>query len=41
MAKRDGIEPAGPQSPDAKRAQQERHDQRQRDFDQANKDEGR
>jgi hypothetical protein len=41
MAKRDRIEPAGPQSPEAKKAQEQRHDQRQKDIDQANRDAGR
>lgn len=35
------VEPAGPQTPEAKAAQAKRHEQRQRDFDQANEDEGR
>jgi hypothetical protein len=40
MAKRDKIEPAGPQDDAAKKAQQERHEQRQRDIDQVKKDRG-
>lgn len=32
------IEPAGPQDDKAKEAQEKRHEQRQRDIDQANKD---
>jgi len=37
MAKEE-IEPAGPQTPQAKAAQEKRHEQRQKDFDQANRD---
>lgn len=40
MGKRDDIEPAGPQDEQAKKAQQERHEQRQRDIEQAKKDRG-
>lgn len=34
------AEPAGPQDDKAKKAQAERHEQRQKDIDQANKDRG-
>lgn len=40
MAKRDNIEPAGPQDDAAKKAQQERAEQRRRDIEQAKKDRG-
>lgn len=39
MGKRDSIEPAGPQDDKAKQAQERRHQKRQDDFDQADKDE--
>jgi hypothetical protein len=38
MGKRDNIEPAGPQSEQAKKAQEQRHEQRQRDIDRSKKD---
>ena len=40
MGRKDQIEPAGPQSEQAKKAQAERHEQRQKDIDQAKKDLG-
>lgn len=40
MGKRDNIEPAGPQNEQAKRAQEERAEQRRRDIEQAKKDRG-
>jgi len=40
MGRRDEIEPAGPQDKQAKQAQAKRHEQRQKDIDQANKDRG-
>lgn len=40
MARRDEIEPAGPQDDQAKKAQQERAEQRRRDIEQAKKDRG-
>jgi hypothetical protein len=35
---RNNIEPAGPRSDQAKKAQEERHEKRQDDFDQADSD---
>jgi hypothetical protein len=40
MAKRDKVEPAGPQDDAAKRAQEERAEQRRKDLEQARKDRG-
>lgn len=40
MAKRDENDPAGPQNEAAKRAQEERAEQRRRDLEQAKKDRG-
>lgn len=37
-SKRDNIEPAGPQNEKAKEAQAKRHEQRKKDFDQADWD---
>jgi hypothetical protein len=38
MGERDKIEPAGPQDDAAKRAQEKRHEQRQKDIDQNQRD---
>lgn len=40
MAKRDSVNPEGPQNDAAKRAQEERAEQRRRDIEQAKKDRG-
>lgn len=40
MGRRDEIEPAGPQTDEAKKAQAARHEQRQEDIDQAKRDRG-